>query len=462
MIARVFKAYSGVWYAYDGNTNAVVKLDRVTSALIRSKAWPDGGRNLQRLKRLYGDRAVDDRRGALERIRSERGVFQPSQIRGFRRPARKEDLADAFRHGLSHAVLVLTERCNLRCSYCLYSERYPEYRAPSDAIMSWSVARAAIDLLLDNSGDSSPLHLGFYGGEPLLELKLIERCVSYARARCKGRQLDSHVTTNGTMLTPDAIRFLASHDFYVTVSLDGPQAVHDKSRIFEDGRGTWTKVMDGLARIRTLDPDYFDRRVSLNCVVSSDSALGEVIRFFHGNQTSASDIDVTINGLRIGESRAVPDGDGAHGGEDGDLAALRREFIDAVVAGVLPVAAAFCVLSSCRVSTASTAGERWRMSRTLPRRWVNASPVPKSSRFIPMAVFTPASTCRAACLSATYGMALTPNEPAKSWNNSANRWAPIAVSVGPFVFAARVWSTRAAAGATAILRPPSAAASAPC
>ena len=52
--------------------------------------------------------------------------------------------------------------------------------------------------------------------------------------------------TNGTLLTDEWCLFLKKHDFMVGISLDGPQAIHDRYRRDRKGNGSFEKAMQGL------------------------------------------------------------------------------------------------------------------------------------------------------------------------------------------------------------------------
>ncbi|MBL8150292.1 MAG: 4Fe-4S cluster-binding domain-containing protein [Blastocatellia bacterium] len=60
----------------------------------------------------------------------------------------------------------LTEACNLRCTYC-YQEKNP-------ARSNIDVGRATIDFLISASGSQKDIHLRFFGGEPLLEIEIMQ------------------------------------------------------------------------------------------------------------------------------------------------------------------------------------------------------------------------------------------------------------------------------------------------
>lgn len=71
-----------------------------------------------------------------------------------------------------NATICVTEDCNLRCTYCYMVGKNNVNR------MNWETGKQIIDFLLDNpytSEMSDSIMLDFIGGEPLLEMDLIDK-----------------------------------------------------------------------------------------------------------------------------------------------------------------------------------------------------------------------------------------------------------------------------------------------
>jgi len=115
--------------------------------------------------------------------------------------------------------------------------------------MPLSVARKALKLAFDRPGPL--LDLLFFGGEPLMELELIEQISSEARALAEAqkRQLRVSLTTNGTLIGDEQIALIKRHQIYVTVSIDGCAEAHDPWRIYPDGRGSHAATVEGIQRL---------------------------------------------------------------------------------------------------------------------------------------------------------------------------------------------------------------------
>ncbi len=154
-------------------------------------------------------------------------------------------------------TLQLTQSCNLRCKYCIYSENSSIHqRTHSSKRMDWETVKKGIDFLWEHSIDSPKVNIGFYGGEPLLEYPLIKQAVAYAKELFDGKKLTFAITTNGTLLTDEIIDFFVQENIFLVISLDGPKEIHDKSRVFATGEGSFDTVIKNVERIKERAPGY--------------------------------------------------------------------------------------------------------------------------------------------------------------------------------------------------------------
>ena len=93
--------------------------------------------------------------------------------------------------------------------------------------MKWDVAKKAIDFLKRAFPKMQKnRHIGFYGGEPLLNFELIERAVEYAK-KLFGEDMSFAITTNATLVNDKIAEYFAKNNFNIIISLDGPQEMHD-------------------------------------------------------------------------------------------------------------------------------------------------------------------------------------------------------------------------------------------
>jgi len=244
-------------------TTSLFELDGVADAVMRGLA--DGGSlDLSVLAESFAPAEVEEALrdlAALNVIRPD-GTAAATRTR----PALPEN-------SLTSLVLTLTTGCNLACTYC-YKE---DLARPGVAgHLSPDHAERAVDLLIRESGARKRVNLTFFGGEPLTVLPLVRRVVAHAerRGRESGKEFDFSLTTNATLLNDDIIDFLAAHRFALTVSMDGPEAIHDRNRRTLGGSGTHAVVAE---RARRLLERYRGRpvgaRVTLTAGITDVAAI---------------------------------------------------------------------------------------------------------------------------------------------------------------------------------------------
>ena len=118
---------------------------------------------------------------------------------------------DTFGRPPRNLRLSVTDRCNLRCSYCMPEEEY--VWLPREDILTFEEAAGLVDVFADLGVDKVRLT----GGEPLLRNGL-ERLVILLAANPRLRDLA--ITTNGILLAERAAALRAAGLHRVTVSLD--------------------------------------------------------------------------------------------------------------------------------------------------------------------------------------------------------------------------------------------------
>ncbi len=141
--------------------------------------------------------------------------------------------------------------------------------------MPWDVLRAACDLLL--AGAAAEPELGFMGGEPFLELPLMRRAAEYLTGSAgPGVTPRYALTTNGTLLDDQALRFLARWQVRTVVSFDGVEPAQELR-----APGTFAFLDDLLGRLRRDFPGFLADRVTMGITVSSANLayLADSVRY---------------------------------------------------------------------------------------------------------------------------------------------------------------------------------------
>lgn len=136
-----------------------------------------------------------------------------------------------------------TMACNFGCDYCFQGADKPS------TMMSTEVQDAFIAYLERKVESLKALHIAWYGGEPLLGLKVIESLSKRIMALCKakGVRYSAFIVTNGYALDRDvAKRLQACLVQSCQITLDGPAEFHDQRRALLSGKGTYGKILDNI------------------------------------------------------------------------------------------------------------------------------------------------------------------------------------------------------------------------
>ena len=156
--------------------------------------------------------------------------------------------------------LHIAHDCNLACKYCFASEG--EYHGDR-ALMSFEVGKKALDYLLENSGSRRNLEVDFFGGEPLMNFKVVKDLVAYGRSKEEeyNKKFRFTLTTNGVLLNDNVIDFCNKEISNVVLSLDGRKEVNDKMRPFPNGKGSYDIIVPKFLNFfkKRGEKDYYIR-----------------------------------------------------------------------------------------------------------------------------------------------------------------------------------------------------------
>ncbi len=153
-------------------------------------------------------------------------------------------------------------KCNIDCQYCFYLHKEALLHQPRQPQMSDELLEQYIKDYID-SQDGEEVVFSWQGGEPtLLGLDYFKKIVRLqAKHRRAGLTIQNDLQTNGLLLNDEWCQFLAQHDFLVGLSIDGPEAIHDRYRVTRSGKPTFQRVMDAVARMKA-------HRVRFNALVT--------------------------------------------------------------------------------------------------------------------------------------------------------------------------------------------------
>ena len=134
-------------------------------------------------------------------------------------------------------MLLVTEKCNLKCNYCYEHQK-------SARVMSFETAKNILDAQLPKYNPETPVVLEVFGGEPFANFELIRQIDSYLRDVYGHLTITYETTTNGTLVHGEIQDWLCEHKhkFFIALSLDGFKEMHNLNRIFADGTGSYDSI----------------------------------------------------------------------------------------------------------------------------------------------------------------------------------------------------------------------------
>jgi len=233
----------GAPYVYLVPSAAVFKLDDASVAVLDALGDRDVEPN-DLVRGLSQRFPVADVRATVEDLLNVRAltlVDRPVEMPAAA-PPRK-------RIPLTTLVLNVTSKCNLSCTYCYeYGEDRIVEQSRKPRFMNEETARQSVDFMFAEAGDSPTVHLTFFGGETLLNFKVLRSALAYARERAAalGKTVDVSLTTNATLLREEIIDWIVENDVGVTVSMDGGKEQQDKFRVFSNGMGSYDMVVPNI------------------------------------------------------------------------------------------------------------------------------------------------------------------------------------------------------------------------
>lgn len=155
--------------------------------------------------------------------------------------------------GMSKTItFIVTKDCQLACKYCYLVGKNTKER------MSWDVAKKTIDYILKHEEQfkEESVVWDFIGGEPFLEIDLIDRICDYIKTELY--RLDHHwfnsyrfsFSTNGINYDSEKVqRFIEKNHDHLSIGLtiDGTEVKHDLNRVYkETGKGSYRDVVRNI------------------------------------------------------------------------------------------------------------------------------------------------------------------------------------------------------------------------
>lgn len=150
-----------------------------------------------------------------------------------------------------HLVLMPTEACNFRCTYC--------YQTFPRGNMKQEIRDGLKSFIEQKAGSLNHLTISWFGGEPTLALDVIEE-LSLSILKTVAQHniaYTAEMSTNGYYLTADSFQSLLKWNVRrYMITLDGMEEVHDSRRFLNGGGKTFSTIIENLKEIQKIDEEF--------------------------------------------------------------------------------------------------------------------------------------------------------------------------------------------------------------
>lgn len=191
-------------------------------------------------------------------------------------------------------TIQVTDECNCACTYCYQ-------RNKSTRMMTKQTAKNIIDYIIEmwyhNDEDSIinkntfGIVLDFIGGEPMLNLDVIDYTCDYFWTRCISENIpwkdmwSGSISTNGSLYFDQKFQSIMRKyygHFSCGITVDGPQEIHDSCRLYKDGSGGNFK--DAYAALLHLKNNYMPNPgTKITIAPENLKYLNTITKFFFDN-----------------------------------------------------------------------------------------------------------------------------------------------------------------------------------
>lgn len=254
------------YYMFDVNTNAIKKVSKEFVATFNKQDKLNMKSCSKKVRNEYNDLIA-------------KGLMCNNQIKKIQYNMTSEDKSRLTR-GMHLMILQVTQSCNLRCSYCIYTDNNGIGRFHNNISMSKETIKKSIDVLSEYSIDSEEINISFYGGEPMLNFELIKYGVNYAKDIFKDKTLTFNMTTNGTLFNDENLKFLEDNNFALLISIDGNKEIHDQNRKFKKNKklSVFDLVLSNIKLIKKKYPKLFSS-LQISTVIDQRKTIDEYFKY---------------------------------------------------------------------------------------------------------------------------------------------------------------------------------------
>lgn len=190
----------------------------------------------------------------------------------------------------------VTNDCCCNCSYCYQINKQKQY-------MTKDIAKECVDLLFKMYDEDIPnafinhstknIILDFIGGEPLMNIEIIEFVCTYFLNKCLDlnhpwlKYWKASLISNGAFyFDPRVQKFLKKFKNFLSLSitLDGPKEIHDKCRKYYDGKGNFDDAYKAFLDIKN---KFNQKGTKITIAPENLTNIYDITQFFLNNNADS-------------------------------------------------------------------------------------------------------------------------------------------------------------------------------
>jgi uncharacterized protein len=152
---------------------------------------------------------------------------------------------------IRHMYFLPTSACNFKCKYCFVED---DNRTLKQTYMTKETAKKGIEVFAKLTEQADAISMTFYGGEPLLNADIVYWSMRYVRTLEKEGVFKKPVRiallTNGSLVDQKTVDAVLETQANVSISIDGPEHLHDLARIDTENNTTFSKAIKGYRMLQ--------------------------------------------------------------------------------------------------------------------------------------------------------------------------------------------------------------------
>ena len=226
------------YFCLDVNSGIIHVIDELTDRVLDIYDGSNRGAVHEALGATENASELDELMDEIDELIKEEMLYAPMSEE-FKLVVEEKPIVKALCLNIAHD-------CNLACKYCFASQG--DYGGVKRELMSFDVAKRAVDFLIAMSGTRQHCEIDFFGGEPLLNWDVVKQTVEYVESiqAAHNKIFKLTLTTNGVLLTQDKIDYVNEHNISLVLSIDGREEVHNRMRPSAGGTDTYKTVAKNL------------------------------------------------------------------------------------------------------------------------------------------------------------------------------------------------------------------------